>query len=561
MDSNQLLSEPEEKINCEVHNLDRGIASRTYAITMCLPKIPAVKEGETPEEKENREALECLNTYLDEYLPFYCKLERRVYQDLNHGVLSNVKKSEYISAVTKAPLRKSEQDEPGVLKRTVNSIIFNMQGRISALLALMKTEYEQLSGKLSAVDDRIEPLQQTVDEMKALAGQNRLSKEDLEKLRESKESLYHLTDKRNRLKQKMENLEKKISEGKVSMCFGTKKLFSKQHHLEENGYRSSKKWHNDFVKKRDAGISLLGAGCEKFGNQILQLRYNDTDKDFTMVLLKDKPFRPKTDENEEIQGDKKSKKAKKGEKTASKVIVIKHLCFPYMQDELQAAIQRNQPITYRISKKHNRWYLTAMFSVSVPLVTTKKYGVFGVDFNNGFLEVAETNEHGNMVSGKHIELKFHGSGTKAESEIKEKLSKLVRDARDAGKDIIIEDLDFAKKKSKTLPGKCRQGKQYNKMVHALDYSRYRSWTENLCKKYGVGFQKVNPAYTSRIGKEKYATPMKLTIHRAAALVIARRGQGFKDRVRPAKRTRKRQEVDCTQSCCTSDCAGQTEVKN
>jgi len=40
---------------------------------------------------------------------------------------------------------------------------------------------------------------------------------------------------------------------------------------------------------------------------------------------------------------------------------------------------------------------------------------------------------------------------------------------------------------------------------------------------------VSPSYTSKIGKQKYAGNRKLTVHNAAAYVIARRGQGLKDK--------------------------------
>lgn len=66
------------------------------------------------------------------------------------------------------------------------------------------------------------------------------------------------------------------------------------------------------------------------------------------------------------------------------------------------------------------------------------------------------------------------------------------------------------------------------MLHLFDYHRYLFVLENLCIKYGVGFKKVNAAYTSQIGKQKYAKVRKLNVHRAAAFVIARRGQGFCD---------------------------------
>ena len=47
--------------------------------------------------------------------------------------------------------------------------------------------------------------------------------------------------------------------------------------------------------------------------------------------------------------------------------------------------------------------------------------------------------------------------------------------------------------------------------------------------YGVMLKMVNPAYTSKIGKQKYSKARKLTVHNAAAYVIARRGQGFEDK--------------------------------
>jgi hypothetical protein len=54
--------------------------------------------------------------------------------------------------------------------------------------------------------------------------------------------------------------------------------------------------------------------------------------------------------------------------------------------------------------------------------------------------------------------------------------------------------------------------------------------ERKAKKCGVALKKVNPAYTSVIGKYKYATSLGLNFHQAAAFVIARRGLGFRERI-------------------------------
>lgn len=113
------------------------------------------------------------------------------------------------------------------------------------------------------------------------------------------------------------------------------------------------------------------------------------------------------------------------------------------------------------------------------------------------------------------------------SEIKEKISRIVKMASSKKKDIVIEDLDFKKKKAKQNK---RENAGYNRMLHLFDYHRYAFWLENLCIKYGVRLTKVNPAYTSVIGKKKYSNSRKLTVHRAAAFVIARRGQRFCDKL-------------------------------
>ena len=118
--------------------------------------------------------------------------------------------------------------------------------------------------------------------------------------------------------------------------------------------------------------------------------------------------------------------------------------FSYLQEELMSVIADNQPVSYRISRKGRKWYLTAMFSMETNVMTDSSSGVIGIDYNDGFMELVETNKHGNMVSAEHVSLDFHGTGNRAASEIKEKLSKIVKAALSKGKDIVIEDLDFRK---------------------------------------------------------------------------------------------------------------------
>lgn len=431
-----------------------------------------------------------LKEYLSDYIRFYNSIQRRVFYDLLHGMPKDIGMSKYTSYICSTY---------GILKRPANSICHDMQGRINAYLALKKTELSQIELKIQSVRKRISKLESKVQKLKDLARVNSLDRKKLTDLRNGKASLYYQKNRLNRLVQRKNVLKQQIKERKVSLCFGTKKLFDAQNRLSENRFRSHEGWLHAFRKKRDSGIFFLGCRYESFGNQILQLK--PSDDGFVMKLRKDKPY--------ENNGK----------------YILMNVRFSYLQEELISAITNNQPVSYRILRKGRKWYLIAMFSMETNVVTDSRSGVIGIDYNDGFMELVETNRHGNMVSAEYVSLDFHGTGNRAESEIKEKLSKIVKVALSKGRDIVIEDLDFRKKKAAQNKG---HAKRYNRMLHLFDYSRYIFWLENLCMKYGVNLIKVNPAYTSVIGRQKYSNSRKLTVHRAAAFVIARRGQGFND---------------------------------
>ena len=56
-----------------------------------------------------------------------------------------------------------------------------------------------------------------------------------------------------------------------------------------------------------------------------------------------------------------------------------------------------------------------------------------------------------------------------------------------------------------------------------------SLIEGRAAREGIGVVKVNPAYTSLIGKVKHMRRMGRDVHNAAAYVIGRRAMGLKER--------------------------------
>lgn len=214
--------------------------------------------------------------------------------------------------------------------------------------------------------------------------------------------------------------------------------------------------------------------------------------------------------------------------------------FKHMGGQLaKLIVDKAHGITYRIKFRGKKCYLQATVTIdrdSKDCQTRSTFGTIGLDYNDGFIEMAETNETGNLIKLKHIDLEYHGTGNKAENEIRKVVSDIVNYAVSVGKDIVIEDLDFKKTKAETEEAKSDRGKAYNKMIHLFDYSRCKSTFENCCYLRNVGLIKVNPAYTSKIAGQKYCNQRKLVIHQGASFVIARKGQGFVDKyIKPKKK--------------------------
>ncbi len=262
------------------------------------------------------------------------------------------------------------------------------------------------------------------------------------------------------MKQKYQNLEWQIKNNRFSMGFGGKHMFRKQYHLKENSYRTQENWYHDYVKARDKNIFYLGSSDECAGNQMFQMSYNEETDDFTIKIRKEKRYCKSKDKRENY-------------------IIIPHIHFKHLHSELVKVVkQGNAPLSFRIHREKNKWYLQCIFSIVYPETeqqTTEQYGVLGLDYNEGFIEMSETDESGNLVGQYHYELKYHGTGKKAENEIRQIVSKIVNLGEKKGKDIIIKDLDFKRTKAKMSVAKSKKGKKYNRMLHLFDYRRYKEF--------------------------------------------------------------------------------------
>ena len=422
--------------------------------------------------------------YFDEVKAQYNHIFRKVY----HIIKNNPKLKINL-------LNTNLQNKYNVSKRTASSIIKTVQGRINSIRELKKTEIKQKQYKLEKISEKLKKIIPILLDLKLKSKENNIK--DLIKYRNFKTKVAFLKIRKDKLVNKIKSLNYQLETDRFKITFGTKKLFRKN--LEE------------FLNKRDNQIVFIGSRDETGGNQTFQLKYVAKINQFTLKIRKDFKYKNEKGEKRYVYG---------------KCFFNSHSKF--LREILKS---KNSPLTYRIIKKSNKYYLQCIFEIDNKntVLTGRNYGVIGIDFNKGFLAISQTNKYGHLVKTDKMTYRF-GSGNKTKNDLLLIINKLTELAINTGKDLVIEDLNFSKAKSRAIKGKFEKGKKYNEMLHSLAYRMFSDRTEQICNRKNVGLIKVSPAWTSWIAKNKFCNKMKLNIHAGASFVIARRGMNIKDAV-------------------------------
>ena len=414
-------------------------------------------------EDNNRDLI----AYFEDSRALYAQIMRKTFYVTKNDKNFNKNKSHYNSSL---------QDEYGILMRTANSIISDAQGRLNALKALKKREKQQAERKIKALEGKILTL-----ESKKVGNW---------KIRRQ---LVAKKAKLNKLHQRVNNLDYQIETGYYKLTFGTKKLLQTD--------------YDAFAGRRDSQMSFAGNKNETSGNQLLQLTYKNGQ--FDIKLRKDFG----------------------GYKNSEDKYVYGRVHFNYGKKNIKNILKNgNSPLSFKIIKKNNKYYLYCAFEIQAELEqfqTSAENGTIGLDFNKGFVALAETNQYGHLVQTQFLPYRFK-AGNKTKNNL-EKIANHVKNlAAKVKKNICIENLDFKTTKAKIVS---KTNKKYNNMLSSLAYRTFVDAVESAAYRSLVYVKRVNPAWTSWLAKQLYCEPMKLNGHVGAAYVIARNGQGFKDSVK------------------------------
>jgi IS605 OrfB family transposase len=406
--------------------------------------------------------------FLSGYAEHYNYVERMLYTDMQKtGAKAATFKNEYLIKF-------------GITARQFNAIGRNLEGKIDSVLALLPLHKQELQSKITKAKKVIP----------------KIKKKD--KLHQKKRRL-------NILETRMIAIDHQILVQEPRICFGSRALFQKQYNLEENGYSNHQEWKSDWTAKRNSQFYVLGSKDETAGCQGCVISAN-LDGTFNLKL-------------------------RSLSKTAHHIL-LENISFKYGHDVIREAMRNPQALSFRFLRNDKGWRV--MITTNLPdikIVSTKASGSIGIDINADCLAVSETDRFGNMISSQVVPLVTYGKDQdQAKAIIGDAVKAVVAIAAKALKPIIIEKLDFSKKKAALE----NEDPKYARMLSSFSCNKVVQGIKSRAYRSGIEVLEVNPAYTSTIGAVNYAARYGISTHQAAAFAIARRGLGFSEE--PVKRT-------------------------
>ena len=430
------------------------------------------------------------------YAELFGVLQRRLFADVCSGNPTASLKSDYIRRY-------------GIPARMFNAIRVSLEGRMSAASESQKLHRQTLEGLIARADKQLSSL---------------VGRATPQKLHQKRRRLANL-------KYRLRNVSADTDAGRLRLCFGSKKLWRSQHHLEANGYESHAEWLADWRDARSSEFFVLGSRDETAGCQLCVVAVAD-DGSLTLRLRMPDCLAQEY----------------------GKYLVIENVRFAYGHEEVLAALQSNadyrayrrlhgekaarggglgQAISYRFKRDARGWRVFATTKmVKAAVMTDRSLGAIGVDLNADHMAVTETDHSGNFVNTFSVPLVTYGkSAHQAEALIGDAVARVVEYARQARKPLVIERLDFQRKRT-ALEG---ESPGHSRMLSSLSYGKMKAYLLSRGYRQGVEVYQVNPAYSSLIGRVKFMERYGLSVHQAAALALARRLLGCREGI-PCRRT-------------------------
>jgi IS605 OrfB family transposase len=190
-----------------------------------------------------------------------------------------------------------------------------------------------------------------------------------------------------------------------------------------------------------------------------------------------------------------------------------------------------QPYTVEIRRKNGEYYVHLIYEEEIygraltydePIQGER---IAGIDINIDRIAVSIVSKQGNFLQSKVFychELEYVKANKRNNL-----IGETVRDMYDW---LLQENVGVVVIENIQLRQQHDTDKRFNRLTH---HFKKKKLTETILRRglrLGFCIKKVNPAYTSVIGRFKYMKKYGLSVHESAALVIGRRGLGYRERL-------------------------------
>lgn len=412
-------------------------------------------------------------TILSEMAGSYSHIMHKLFADIQRGKDSSKLKSGYLQ-------------EYGITGRQFNAI------------------ESQLGGKIASIEARLPELIKDKEEKIS-----RLEKKMPYYEKNGGERAHHKKRKLSLLKEDLVALKQDLQDGTVRLCFGSKKLWRAQFDLEANGYTCHKEWLRDWRSSRAREIFFLGSHEEMQGNVSCSAFLQEDGTISLRIRLTNRLA------------------SKYG-----KYFWMHGIRFTYGNKEILAALEahkqkKGKALSFRLLKDEKGWRVFISLDLQAPeLISRNDTGVVGLDINVDHLALVELDRFGNPLQGKIIPFQLKTkTSDQAKAILGDACAEAVAFAEGLKKPIVLEKLDFAKKKA----GLKDLGASMARMLSSFAYGTILELCKSRASKKGIKTVDVEPAYTSIIGRVCFARRYGMSIHESAALAIGRRFLGFSEK--------------------------------
>ncbi|MES2273286.1 MAG: transposase [Chlamydiota bacterium] len=430
------------------------------------------------------------NAPLLEYSILMAQVEHKLFADLSKGKESGSLKSSYLVKY-------------GITARQFNATRVNLEGKIDSIKQRQTQLIEEKKQQIEALEKKLIRLK-------------------------NKKVLHQKKRRLSRLQSQLQRLQKDRADGRIALCFGSRKLFHAQFHLEENGYASQTAWKEAWLKTRNSEIFILGSKDETAGNQSCTATLAQDGSVTLRVRMPDQLI-----------------------PQFGKYQLIPNLRFAHGHEAITAAIldcnlrrelyllndpaykSHGQAITFRFKNDSKGWRIFVSLNVKMPKPPTQySNGVIAVDINSDHLAVAEIDRFGNLIQGLTIPLNLNTTtNQQTRALVGDASAQIIAFCEKTRKSLVIEALDFQKKRTQLR----ERYTSYARMLSSFAYQSVLAHLKSRGASKGVQVHSVNPAFTSLIGQVKFAKRYGISIHMSAALCIGRRFLGFSEQMPQSRR--------------------------